>query len=85
MALIGTYIHRILVIDGYSYFRVYVVYINFDSCFLHFEIALFPGLPCFYLPLTFTIIHSSEKQGRPGLIHNMSGHEVEVGGEGLIF
>ena len=28
---------------------------------------------------------SSEKQGSPGSIHHMSGHEVDVSGEGPIF
>ena len=28
---------------------------------------------------------TGEKQGRPGSIHHVSGHEEEVGGEGLIF
>ena len=28
---------------------------------------------------------TSEKRGRPGSIHHVSGHEVDVGGEGPIF
>ena len=28
---------------------------------------------------------TGEKRGRPGSIHHMSGREVDVGGEGLIF
>ena len=29
--------------------------------------------------------NTSEKQGKPGSIHHMSGRKVDVGGEGLIF
>ena len=52
------------------------------------KLASFPGLPCFYLPFVSTIIHRSgrpAKNGeRPGSTHHMSGHEVDVGREGLI-
>ena len=51
-------------------------------------LASFPGLPRFYLPFTFTIIHrSGEKQGRPGSIHHVSGREGGRKGAGgrLIF
>ena len=47
--------------------------------------ASFPGLPRFYLPFAFTIIHGSRRPGRPGNIHDVSGREVDVGGEGPIF
>ena len=50
------------------------------------ELALFPGLPHFYLLFVFTIIHGSgrptTKQGRPGSIHHVSGYEVDIGGRG---
>ena len=55
------------------------------------EVASVPGLPPrFDLPFAFTTIHRIEdrrklKQGRPGSIHYVSGHEVDVGGEGPIF
>ena len=29
--------------------------------------------------------NTSKKRGRPGSIHHMSGREVDVGGDGLIF
>ena len=45
------------------------------------------GFLRFYLPFAFTIIgrRAGKKQGRSGLIHHVSGREVDVGGEGLIF
>ena len=48
------------------------------------KLASFPGLLRFYLPFAFTTIHG-EKWGRPGSIHHVSGHEVDIGGEGPIF
>ena len=40
---------------------------------LHFSIASFPGLLCFYLPFANTCERrTSEKQGRPGSIHHVN-------------
>ena len=56
---------------------------------LLWKLASFPGLPHFYLPLAFTIIHGSKrpakKWGRPGSIHHVRRCEVDVGGEGPIY
>ena len=55
-----------------------------------FALASFPGLPHFFvIQFTLSIIHRSGKAvkngRRPGLIHHMSGREVDVGGKGLMF
>ena len=47
-------------------------------------LASFPGLPHFYLPFVFTIIHRSRRRGRPGSIHHVSGRKVDIRGEGAI-
>ena len=49
------------------------------------DLASVPGLSRFGLRFAFPIIHGSEKRGRPGSIHHVSGREVDVGGEGAIF
>lgn len=50
-------------------------------------ISLIPR-PSLFLPFAFTILHKSRgavknTEGLPGLIHHMSGHNVDIGGEGL--
>ena len=45
-------------------------------------VASFPGLPRFYLPFAFTIIHGGGTPGRPGSIDHVSGREVGRRGGG---
>ena len=48
------------------------------------SLALFPGLPCFFvLQFAFSIIYRYERGGRPGNTYHMSGYEVGEGGKGL--
>ena len=45
----------------------------------------FPGLPVFVLVFVQYITRNrknSKKSGRPGLIHHVSGREVDIGGRG---
>ena len=44
-----------------------------------------PFLPFFCVHYNTRERRTSEKQGRPGSIHHVSGREVDVGGEGPIF
>ena len=44
-----------------------------------------PFLPSVYVHNNTRERKTGEKRGRPGSIHHVSGHEVEVGGEGPIF
>ena len=49
-------------------------------------LAPFPGLPHFYLPFVFIIIHRSGRPAkRPGSINHVSGRKVDIRGEGPIF
>ena len=71
--------------------KIHIARVNCE-CSYHRLLTLFPGLLCFYLPFAFTVIHESRFTKRwkavkaclPGLIHGVSEHEVDVGGEGPI-
>ena len=66
-----------------NYDMSYVIAVPWVSRVTHgtADLASFPGLPCSSLCIQYNARkqNNSEKWGRPGLIHHVSGRKVDIG------